>query len=177
NWLTNSEPEAVSAVGASYIQPGVEDVVSISLQYPQNILATILVSWLDPRKVRQITMVGSRKMATWDDLNQVSPVAVYDKGAQSAQEYRDFGEFIRLSTWDKDITMPKVEFAEPLRLQAAEFIRSLQRGHVELSNGQFSLGVVRVLEAVTNSLETNRTIVNTGDQTRAEYLHTSAIPC
>ena len=173
NWLLNDEPEIVSAVGASYIQSGIEDVVSICLQYPRNVLATILVSWLDPRKVRQITVVGSRKMVTWDDLNQVSPIAVHDKGANPVEDYRDFAEFIRLSMWDKDITMPKVEFGEPLRLQAAEFIRSLQQGYVERSNGEFSAGVVRVLEAIQTSLQTGGVPVNTGVHTNGKHIHTS----
>jgi len=155
NWLLNAVPEVVSATGASYIRPGVEDVVSLSLRYPRNVLATILVSWLDPRKVRQITVVGSRKMVTWDDLNPVSPVAVYDKGAGTAAEYSDFAEFLRLSMWDRDITMPKVEFGEPLRLQAAEFLGAVQRGHVERSDGQFAVGVVRVLKAALSSLREN----------------------
>ena len=173
NWLLNGEPEVVSAVGASYIQSGVEDVVSISLRYPQNVLATILVSWLDPRKVRQITVVGSRKMVTWDDLDQVSPLAIYDKGANPFQDYSDFAEFTRLSMWDRDITMPKVEFGEPLRLQAADFIRSLQKGYVERSNGEFSAGVVRVLEAIKTSLQTGGVPVNIGIHTNGKHIHTS----
>ncbi len=176
NWLLDDVPEMVSAAGASYIRPSVEDVVSISLHYPRNVLATILVSWLDPRKVRQITIVGSRKMVTWDDLNQVSPVAVYDKGVGAAAEYSDFAEFLRLSMWDRDITMPKVEFGEPLRLQAIEFIRALQHGHVERSNGEFSLGVVSVLEAITASLAAGGAPTSVGDAAREECLHPSLGP-
>jgi len=173
NGLLKEVPEVVSAAGASYIRPGVEDVVSISLRYPHNVLATILVSWLDPRKVRQITIVGSRKMVTWDDLNQVSPVAIYDKGAGAARDYHDFAEFLRLSMWDRDITMPKVEFGEPLRLQAIDFVRALQCGQVERSNGEFSLGVVSVLEAIAASLAAGGAPINIGGPAREECLYPS----
>jgi len=153
NWLLGCEPEVVSATGASFVQSGVEDVVFVSMRYPNNVLASMHASWLDPKKVRQITVVGSRQMATWDDLQPTTPVAVYDKGASSVPDYGDYGEFLHLSMWDGDIRLPKVRSDEPLKVQATEFIRALQDGHAGRSDGAFGLSVVKVLEAVAASMQ------------------------
>lgn len=153
NWLLGSEPEVVSATGASFVQPGVEDVVFVSMKYPGNVLASINASWLDPKKVRQITVVGSRQMATWDDLQLTTPIAIYDKGANTVQDYEDYGEFLRLSMWDRDVRLPKVDFDEPLKVQAIEFLKSLQNGHAERADGTFGLRVVKVLEAIDASVQ------------------------
>ena len=153
NWLLGGEPEVVSATGASFVQPGVEDVVFVSMKYPGNVLASINASWLDPKKVRQITVVGSRQMATWDDLQLTTPIAIYDKGANTVQDYEDYGEFLRLSMWDRDIRLPKVDFDEPLKVQAIEFLKSLQNGHAERADGTFGLRVVKVLEAIDASVQ------------------------
>ncbi len=153
NWILDSEPEVVSATGASYVRSGIEDVAFVSMRYPGNVLANIHVSWLDPKKVRQITVVGNRQMATWDDLQATSPIAIYDRGAKPVQDYEDFGEFLRLSMWDRDIRLPKVPADEPLKVQAIAFLESLQDGRVERSDGRLGLSVVRVLEALDISMQ------------------------
>jgi predicted dehydrogenase len=153
NWLLGGEPEVVSATGASFVQPGVEDVVFVSMKYPGNVLASIHASWLDPKKVRQITVVGSQQMATWDDLQLTTPIAIYDRGADTVQDYEDYGEFLRLSMWDRDIHLPRVNFVEPLKVQAIEFLKSLQNGRAERADGTFSLKVVKVLEAIVSSMQ------------------------
>jgi predicted dehydrogenase len=153
NWLLGGEPEVVSATGASFVQPGVEDVVFVSMKYPGNVLASIHASWLDPKKVRQITVVGSQQMATWDDLQLTTPIAIYDKGADTVQDYEDYGEFLRLSMWDRDIRLPKVDFVEPLKAQAIEFLKSLQNGRAERADATFGLRIVKVLEAVASSIQ------------------------
>jgi predicted dehydrogenase len=162
NWFLSSEPEAVSATGDSFVLSNVEDVAFISMRYPDNVLANIHVSWLDPKKVRQITVVGRQKMVTWDDLQTTSPVAIYDKGASTIRDYGDYGEFLRLSMWDRDIRLPKVHSDEPLKQQAVAFLKYLQNGGVERSEGEFSLGVVRVLEAVAASIERDGSPVEVG---------------
>ena len=166
NWLLNSEPEVVSATGASFVRSGIEDVVFISIMYPGNVLANIHVSWLNPKKVRQITVVGRRQMVTWDDLQTTSPIAIYDKGASTVQDYGDFGEFLRLSMWDRDIRLPKVRFDEPLKLQAMEFLKGLQGGGAERSGGAFGLQVTRVLEAVAASIRRGGSPVEVRSETR-----------
>jgi predicted dehydrogenase len=157
NWLLGTEPLEVLATGASFLQPDVEDVVFISLRYPQGVLASIQASWLDPKKVRQITMVGSRRMATWDDLQLTAPVAIFDKGAVAQPESGDFGEFLRLSTWDGDIRLPKVAADEPVKLEAMSFLDAIDRGVAERSDGAFAVGVVRTLEAIAVSIKAGRT--------------------
>jgi predicted dehydrogenase len=152
NWIIGAQPEAASATGASFLQPDVEDVVFISLRYPGNVAAAIQASWLDPKKVRQITVVGSERMATWDDLQLNTPMAIFDKGAKVVTDYGDFGEFLRLSTWDGDVRLPKIGSEEPLKAQARQFLDFLERGRVERSDGAFALGVVKTLEAVAASI-------------------------
>ena len=167
NWLLDGEPEVVSATGASFVLPDVEDVVFVSMRYPGNVLANVHVSWLDPKKVRQITVVGRKKMVTWDDLQTTSPVAIYDKGANTIKEYGDFGEFQRLSMWDRDIRLPKVRSDEPLKLQASAFLGHAQNGASERPEGEFSLGVVKVLEAVGASMELDGAPVEVGREAYA----------
>jgi predicted dehydrogenase len=165
NWLLDGEPEVVSATGASFVRSGVEDVAFVSMRYPGNVLANIHVSWLDPKKVRQITVVGRRQMATWDDLQPTSPIAIYDKGAMTVRDYGDYGEYLRLSTWEGDIRLPRVRPDEPLKLQDAQFLEWLQDGHIHNGHSghcdaQFTLGIIRILEAISISMENSGTPVS-----------------
>jgi len=167
NWLLAGEPEVVSATGASFVRSDIEDVAFISMKYPGNVLANIHVSWLDPKKVRQITVVGRRQMATWDDLQPTSPIAIYDKGAMTVRDYGDYGEYLRLSTWEGDIRLPRVRPDEPLKLQAVQFLEWLRDGHVQNGHAghcgsEFTLGIIRVLEAVDASMKKGGTPVAVG---------------
>jgi predicted dehydrogenase len=156
NWLLDGEPEMVSAIGAAFLQPDVEDVVLISMRYPGNVLASIQASWLDPKKVRQITVVGSRKMATWNDMELTTPVAIYEKGVDVQNAANDYGEFLRIAMWEGDVRLPKIQLDEPLKVQARYFLNTVrQQTPPERSGGQFSVGVVRVLEAVAKSVASN----------------------
>lgn len=157
NWLLDAEPHLVSAVGASFLQPGIEDVVLISMRYPGNILASVQASWLDPKKVRQITVVGSLKMATWNDLELTTPVAIYEKGVQMENGISSYGEFLRVGMWDGDVRMPKVQQEEPLKVQARFFLEAVRTESpgISCSGARFSGGVVRVLEAVAESVASN----------------------
>ncbi len=152
NWLLGAEPEVVSAIGGDYVQNGIQDVVFINLRYPGRQVANIHASWLNPRKVRQMTIVGSRRMVTWDDLSTQTPVAIYDRGANVASTDTSYGEFLRVATWDGDVRLPKIEATEPLRVQSQYFIDSLRDPSLRRSDGWFSRGVVRTIEAVSLSL-------------------------
>ena len=121
-----AETEVVSAIGGDYVQHGIQDVVFINLRYPEQQVANIHASWLNPRKVRQMTIVGSRRMVTWDDLSIQTPVAIYDRGANVACTDTSFGEFLRVATWDGDVRLPKIEATEPLRVQSQYFVDSLR---------------------------------------------------
>jgi len=155
NWLLDSEPIEVSATGAAFLQANVEDVVSISMKYPDNVFATIQASWLNPKKVRQITVVGSQQMVTWDDLQLGAPVACYDKRANLKVQYADYGEFLRVSTWEGDVRLPRVGTEEPLKMQTRYFLNAVQKGSIQISDGNFAVGVMRTLQAVSCSLAQN----------------------
>jgi predicted dehydrogenase len=154
NHLLGSPPFEVSAVGKSFLQPGIEDVSFITLQYPNDVVASIHVSWLDPKKVREITVVGERRMAIWDDLAPLGPVTVFDKGVTRRQEYADFGEF-QLLAREGDVTVPRVPAEEPLRQQSRAFIEALESPATLRSGGQVGADVVRVLAAVNESMANN----------------------
>ena len=155
NWLLDAEPESVSAMGGIFLQPGVEDVAFISLRYPGNRIANITTSWLNPKKVRQLTLVGSEKMVTWDDLELTTPVAIYDRGAKTTPYSGEFGEFLRIALWDADVRLPKIEPEEPLKVQGQHFLEAVTgRRPVNRSSGEFAIGVIKTLEATTASLKT-----------------------
>lgn len=147
NWVFDAVPEYVSATGACFLRDSIEDVGFLSLRYPNGVLANIHVSWLDPMKIRQATIVGERKMVTWDDLAQGTPVSVYDKGAKVTRDYGDYGEFLKLSVWEGNVDTPEVAFQEPLRLQAEAFISSIGRLAVDRGQASFAAEVLSVLEA------------------------------
>jgi predicted dehydrogenase len=153
NFLLDSVPMEVSGVGMPFLQKGVEDVAFISLRYPNNVLANIHVSWLDPKKVRQITIVGDRKMAQWDDLATMGPVMVFDKGVVRESYYGDYGEF-QLLAREGDAVIPRVKLEEPLRVQARYFLSCVEKGSIELSDGKSGVDVVKTIAAITKSMST-----------------------
>jgi predicted dehydrogenase len=177
NWLLGSEPDVVSATGASFVRSSIEDVAFISMRYPGNVLTSIHVSWLDPKKVRHITVVGRRQMATWDDLQPTSPIAIYDKGAVTVRDYGDYGEFLRLSMWEGDIRLPRVSPDEPLKLQAISFLERLQNGHFEHPDSKFTEGIVRVLEAIDASIKQGGSPVEVGCALGAPRAHPTGRVC
>jgi predicted dehydrogenase len=154
NHLLGAPPLEVSAVGRSFLQPGVEDVSVITLQYPDNVVASIHVSWLDPKKVREITVVGEKKMAIWDDLSTLGPVMLFDKGVTKRQEYADFGEF-QLLAREGDVVVPRVPAEEPLRSQSRAFVEALGAPETLTSDGRVGADVVRVLAAINESMAGN----------------------
>lgn len=151
NFLLDALPIEVSAVGMSFLQKQIEDVAFISMKYPNDILANIHVSWLDPKKLRQITVVGDKKMVAWDDLANIGPVMVFDKGVLREPYYGDYGEF-QLLAREGDAIIPRVKMEEPLRVQAKYFLSCLERQSIEVSNGRSGVDVVRVIAAVIKSI-------------------------
>jgi predicted dehydrogenase len=158
NFLLDCEPLQVSARGESYLQAGIEDVAFITLVYPNKTLANIHVSWLDPKKERVITVVGEKKMITWDDMvNSEPPLRIYNKGVDREQKepyYKDYGEF-QLLLRDEEIIIPKIKLSEPLRNQSLHFLECLQKAARPISGGEFGRGVVKVLAAINLSLKRN----------------------
>lgn len=151
NYLLNSLPKEVAACGGRYLQQNLEDVAFISLVYPMDVLVNVHVSWLDPRKVRQITVVGDKRMMVWDDLDNVGPVRIYDKQVVPKYFYESFGEFHLLAK-EGTITIPKVDLFEPLKAQAKHFIECVDNRKTPVSDAETGLEVVKVLTAVQKSL-------------------------
>lgn len=145
--LAGEEPVEAVARGASYVQAGVEDVVFCLLRFPSGLLAHLHLSWLDPHKERRFTVVGSRQMATFDDMAVEGKLTVYDKGFD--EDTHGYGEYI---TRSGAIFSPRVPNIEPLRVECEHFIDSIVSGRSPRSDGASGLRVVRVLEALQRSL-------------------------
>ena len=146
--LVGEEPLECHAHGESYMQAGVEDVVFCYLRFPSGVAAHLHLSWLDPHKERRFTVVGSHKMATFDDMALEGKLKVYDKGFD--QSYEGFGEYIARSG---DIFSPQISNEEPLRIECGHFVECLLEGKQPRSNGEVGLRVVRVLEELQRSLD------------------------
>jgi len=154
NWLLDSTPERITGTGHSYVQPGIEDVAFINLKYPKGVMANLHVSWLDPNKVRTITVVGSQKMLVYDDVSNTEKLRVYDKGVDKLPHYDTFGEF-QLSYRYGDIVIPKINGGEPLKNEAEHFISAIL-GEEELrSDGHAGLDCVHALELACESIKAN----------------------
>jgi predicted dehydrogenase len=153
NYLLKSEPVEVSAVGFDWLRNGIHDLSFISLRYPKNIIAHIHVSWLDPKKEREIVVVGDKKMAIWQDLSSPGPVFIYDRYViRQKTLVREFGDF-QLLPREGDITIPKIDMEEPLLVQAREFLDAIQKKRTPLSDGHFASKVVCTLEAINRSID------------------------
>jgi predicted dehydrogenase len=146
--LIGEEPEECLAQGASYVRDGVEDVVFCYLRFPSGVVAHLHLSWLDPHKERRLTVVGARRMATFDDMQIEGKLTIYDKGFD--EDARSWGEYI---TRAGDTFSPRVANVEPLRIECEHFIHCVRTGEVPRSDGESGLRVVRVLERLQRSLD------------------------
>lgn len=144
-------PDEVSCRGESYLRDGVQDVVFCSLHFPDKVLAHLHVSWLDPHKIRKLTIVGDKKMVVFDDMESTEKIRVYDKGVEGPSEYRRYGEDLTLRFGE--ILIPPVVMKEPLRLECQHFIDCVVGGQKPVSGGPEGLRVVQVLEAAQKSME------------------------
>jgi predicted dehydrogenase len=147
-YLANEEPFEVAAHGRSYVRDGVEDVVFCFLRFPSGLSAHLHLSWLDPHKERRFTVVGSRRMATFDDMALEGKLAVYDKGFD--EDARGYGEYI---TRTGGSYSPPISNVEPLRVECEHFVDSIRKGAQPRSDGVSGLRVVRVLEELQRSLD------------------------
>jgi len=149
-YLLEEEPVTVTGCGESYIQKGIEDVAFLGLQFSDGKMANIHLSWLDPHKLRKITIVGSKKMVVFDDMEVSEKLKVYDKGVKNLS-YDTYGEYLSLRFGD--ITIPSVKMTEPLRAEAEHFIHSIESRKEPKTGGRDGLKVVRVLMAAQESLK------------------------
>lgn len=146
--LTGELPALVSARGESYVRDGVQDVVFAHLAFPDGLAAHIHVSWLDPRKERRLTVVGSRRMATFDDMDAERTLTVYDKGFDPDTAVE--GDYIARSGEQRS---PAIARTEPLRIELEHFLQCLRDRTTPRTDGLEGLRVVRVLEALQESLD------------------------
>ncbi len=146
--LIDEEPEELFAHGRSYVREGVEDVVFCYLRFPSGTVAHLHLSWLDPHKERRLTVVGARRMATFDDMRLEGKLTLYDKGFD--EDARSWGEYTARSG---AIFSPQIPNVEPLRVECEHFIECLRTGATPRSDGRSGLRVVRVLEHLQSSLE------------------------
>ena len=145
-------PERVTARGYSYIQPGIEDVVFMTLDFPGGVGANVHISWLDPRKVRCMTVVGSKKMLVYDDTSLQEKIRIYDKGVDVQRYYDTFGDF-QFSYRYGDIQIPRIEEAEPLKAECEHFADCIRNGTTPRTDGLSGARVVSVLHAANLSLK------------------------
>lgn len=167
-WGLEKKPVEVNARGFCYIQKGIEDVVIASIKFEGGSCAFIHTSWLDPGKIRKMTIVGSKKMIVYDDVASDTKVQVYDKGIDKSpvktgdfphlEEYKDFAQFQFIQRAG-DIQIPKIDFVEPLKTECKHFLECIESGREPLSSGRNSLAVVKVLEAAQKSLKNNGAVV------------------
>lgn len=146
--LVGERPAEVSATGESYLQPGVEDVVFGRIRFPSGILGHLHLSWLDPHKMRKMTVIGSDRMVVFDDMETERKVTIYDKGSIPRTE--TYGEYIQVRSGD--IHIPKVPATEPLRIVCERFLQAVTDRAPTPSDGWAGAAVVEVLEAMGESL-------------------------
>jgi predicted dehydrogenase len=150
-YLFGSEPEVVTAKGEAFLQRGIVDVVFVTLHFPQRKLAHIHLSWLDPHKTRRTTLVGSRKMVVFDDMDPTDKIRIYDKGVDIRPQAVSYEDYLHVRFGD--ILIPHVGTAEPLRLECQHFVDCIVNGSVPRSDGNHGLQVIRVLAAAQKSLD------------------------
>ena len=150
-YILDEEPCEVFARGECYLRPTIEDVVFCYLRFPSGIAAHLHLSWLDPHKERRFTIVGSRRMATFDDTATEGKLAIYDKGFD--EDSRSYGEYINRSG---GMFCPQITNVEPLRLECEHFLEAIQGGPAPRSDGHSGLRVVRVLEQCQEDLDQSR---------------------
>jgi len=152
NLLLGASPLRVSAQGFQYVQrpQRLEDVVFAVLEYPNGVVAHIHTSWLDPNKVRRMTVVGDKKMVVYDDVSE-NRLMIFDKGVAWVEDGANYGSH-RLMTFSGDIYIPKLNATEPLRAEIQHFLDCIRTGTKPLSDGADGREVVRVLEGVAESL-------------------------
>lgn len=164
NYLTDTVPASVSAIGACHLKKGREDVAFINLIYPRDIIANIHVSWTDSNKERTIRVVGSTARAVFNDLDNLERVKIYKKGIEISEEYDDFGGF-QLRLRDGDIISPKIELKEPLKEECLHFVECVRKRGRPITDGRNGFEVVKVMSAIERSLRSNGATEYLGNNT------------
>src|SRR3989338_688969 len=158
-FLMGKMPLSVRAEGMAHVQNGIEDDAHLTLKFPERITAYIHVSWLDPLKIRKMTIVGNKKMLVYDDTEQNEKIKIYDKGVTLEKnslpkdEYYDTWEEFRLVYRSGGVLMPKLDNKEPLNAMCSHFIDCIKNRKKPVSDGYSGLRVIQVIEAMQESLK------------------------
>lgn len=158
--IIKENPIAVSARGTHHIDPNTYDIAYLEIMFPSGAMGHVHVSWLHPRKIRQTTIVGSKKMAVYDDVSETEKIHIYDKGLAAPEKYivnGNGGTNGKFSAWPPnyrygDVVIPFVSNAEPLKLECNHFISCITEGSKPRSDGWVGLKVTSILEASEKSL-------------------------
>ena len=153
-YIMECSPERVSCYGNSNVAKGIEDVTNMCLTFKDGMFATIQSSWLDPRKVREMTIVGSRRMIVYDDVQPLEKIRIYDTRVETPPHYDTFAEF-QYSYHYGDSYIPYVKQEEPLKVECQHFLDCIRSGQSPLTNGRHGLEVVKILEASSKSIREN----------------------
>ena len=151
-FVLGQDPLEVSARGSASVRPGIHDVAYVDLKFPDNVMAHLHLSWLDPCKVRRVTIVGSKKMVVCNDLLVDEPIRIYDKGVDRPPETDQFSAF-HLQYRYGGMQVPYVPFKEPLRTQCEHFLDCIRTGARSHSDGRIGMQIVRILEEADRSLQ------------------------
>ena len=147
-------PTAINCQGNAHVAPQVEDVTNISLSFPHKRFATIQSSWLEPRKIREMTIVGTRRMIVYDDVRTREKIRIYDVRVERPPHYDTFAEF-QYSYHYGDSYIPHIQHEEPLKLACQHFIDCIETNSQPVTGGRQGLEMVRILEAASASLKMN----------------------
>lgn len=158
NYLLGEAPTTVNTRGIACIQDAIEDVAYMTLLFPSGVLAHARMSWLDPRKTRRITVVGSKKMAVYDDLESHEKLKIYDKRVETVVPTETFGEY-QFAYHYGSVVSPYIDFEEPLRVECLHFLECVVERKEPLTDGRNGAQVVAVVEAAQHSLKNGGTEV------------------
>ena len=151
-YVTGMLPRTVNCQGNSHVTKGIEDVTNLCMNFDKGVFATIHNSWLDPRKVREMTIVGSRQMIVYDDVHPLEKVRIYDVRVETPAHYDTFAEF-HFSYHYGDSHIPFIKQEEPLKVECQHFLNCIRTGQRPITDGVHGAEVVRVLDAASHSLK------------------------
>jgi len=153
-YILGEFPRVVNCQGNAHVSPGIEDVTNMSLSFRNNRFATIQSSWLEPRKIREMTFVGTRRMIVYDDIQTSEKIRIYDARVERPPHYDTFAEF-HYSYHYGDSYIPHVQQEEPLKVECQHFLDCIRSGNPPLTGGRSGMDLVRILEASSESLAAN----------------------
>jgi predicted dehydrogenase len=152
DYLIGKQPQAISALGSSHIERGIENIAYLVMLFPDEFIAHFHFNWLAPVKIRRTMIAGSSKMVLYDDIEPTEKVRVYDKGVTASRSSRETDYQTLVSYRTGDVWAPKLDSTEALRYVVAEFLDSIREGRPSLTDGYAGLRVVRLLEAAQRSM-------------------------